>query len=471
MQRLNFIGKKIVGFLTPLALGGCGIFGGGEKNAAAPLDTAFSRPVSADVRRGPTADRSGLINYDTARPDPTVARRPEAAAPGEPSNPTASGVSSAVNDAVVSPAAATATRVSVAAPVPVPDKNPPRIPTTVPQSLSSAEYLQLGAVVVEVNGEPIFANKVIDTLAPLLSARARELDESRFRSIALTEIREQVNRLISDELEFATAQRNLDANDKNLADLLTQKWREDQVRKAGGSLQLARQAAAAQGLDFDTLVKDEYRVEMRRVYFQKKEVPKIQVTADDMRQYYAKHKDDLFTEREQAQFRVIKIGLAQAGSDEAALAKVNALRDRAVKGEDFANLAGETNDDPYLMRTKGDVTGNGGWIDRGAYAVSAVEDAVWKLGPGQITPVVKDGRAYYLAKVEQKKGGRTKQFDDDETQATIRSAISREQFLVLRDAAKQRLIKDAIITPDPPMYAPAIEMAMQKYPAWSRKTK
>ena len=45
---------------------------------------------------------------------------------------------------------------------------------------------------------------------------------------------------------------------------------QDQVRKASGSEALARQRAAEEGEDFEELTKQQYRINMTRLYYQKK---------------------------------------------------------------------------------------------------------------------------------------------------------------------------------------------------------
>jgi hypothetical protein len=191
----------------------------------------------------------------------------------------------------------------------------------------------------------------------LLAAKAKQLDAAQFRMAAASEITKMIGFLIRNELEYAIADRTLGEDEKHVARALNEKFREDLIRRAGGSLQVARQQVAAQGLDFDTVVKEQYKVKLRSVYFMRKEWPKVQVRAEDMRAYYDKHQADQFTERAQAQFRVIKIGFRQTGGRDQAKKKIDDLHRRAVEGEDFAELAGNFNDDPYLMRLHGAVSG------------------------------------------------------------------------------------------------------------------
>ncbi len=90
------------------------------------------------------------------------------------------------------------------------------IPTTRPAILFSGQYQTLGAVVSEVNGNPIYANRIIRQLRGEFSARASEMNGEQFRKFATDEIRKEIGRMQRDELFFGAAERNLDAEDLRL---------------------------------------------------------------------------------------------------------------------------------------------------------------------------------------------------------------------------------------------------------------
>jgi hypothetical protein len=106
-------------------------------------------------------------------------------------------------------------------------------------------------------------------------------------------------------------------------------------------------------------------------------------------------------------------------------------------------------------------------MDRGSFANAQLEDAVWKLNPEQVSDLVEAPDGYYFAKLERKKGGRVRSFDEDAVQREIRKTLESEQFNALRTRAAERLRQNAIVYPDPPNFAPALEMAMQMYPQWA----
>ena len=131
---------------------------------------------------------------------------------------------------------------------------------------SSGEYVTLGGVLAEVNTTPIYADKVLSQIAPVLSARAKESSREQFRNIAAKEIRDQVQALVNLELEYAAALRNLDQKDKDFAEALTADWRRHKIAESEGSLELARKRAESQGQNFDDMLNEQYRLFMSQIY-------------------------------------------------------------------------------------------------------------------------------------------------------------------------------------------------------------
>ena len=56
----------------------------------------------------------------------------------------------------------------------------------------------MGGVVAEVNGTPIYANRIIGAISTALAANAAELDPQRYRAAALDLIRKQIQVAMSE---------------------------------------------------------------------------------------------------------------------------------------------------------------------------------------------------------------------------------------------------------------------------------
>jgi parvulin-like peptidyl-prolyl isomerase len=329
--------------------------------------------------------------------------------------------------------------------------------------VSPGTYQVVGTVLADVESEPIFADKVLAVLDSALAAEARKYDENQFRAEAARLIRQQVHEFVYNALEFAMARSRLDARDQQLAKGAAIKWREEQITQAGGSVERARQTWAARGFDYEDRVDEQYRTFMRQLYYQRKEAPKIQVSASDLRRYYQENLRTEFTEPEKAHFRVIAIDIAKSGGRQQALGEINKLLDRARSGGvDFAELAAQDNDRDTFKR-------DAGWIPRGSFVIPQVEEAAWKLEPGKISDVIEAPDAFYIVKVLELEKGRVRPFRDREVQAKIERTLRDRQFAMLRSNVQHQLVQDAIIRYHPDeqgMLQTAVEMAAQKYRYW-----
>ena len=469
--------------LAAAAMAAAALLNGGCGAKLEPLAAQFGSGTPSASQRGPkdipsdplsSADQPGAlynnVHVELAPNGPRPGARAGQQPPGNGQD--VQRVNSTVQENVAAPgagaAAAAATRpagngaTTTAAAMP-----PPPAATQPAIGRSSGEYYTLGGVVAEVNNTPIYANKVLTLVQPILAAQARELDAEHFRQLADNEIKKQVFELVSAQLEYAAAERNLDSKEKEIADLMTAQWRTQQIAAAGGSLELARAQAAARGENFDELVQDQYRLNMSRLYYQKKVWPRVDVTVNAMREYYQAHRDREFTEPGTARFRLIKVDVRKQGGREQALDKITGARARVVKaGEPFDEVARQINDDPRLLRTGGDL---GAPIAEHAFFSDKVEQAVWATPVGQVTDVIDAGDAFYLAKVEDKKPGHVSPFEDEDVQAKIRNLLETEQFRALRWQTQEKLRQDAILRTDQNMFNIAVDMAMQNYPRWSGK--
>ena len=100
--------------------------------------------------------------------------------------------------------------------------------------------------------------------------------------------------------------------------------------------------------------------------------------------------------------------LTQGRSDEEARKRAEEIRQKAVKGEDFAVLAKEYSEDQSKERNSGDL----GFFER-KKMVPAFEQAAFALSKaGEISPLVKTQFGYHIIRFVEKRAERLKPFDD-----------------------------------------------------------
>lgn len=350
--------------------------------------------------------------------------------------------------------------------VPLPATRPttaPAIAQTNPAGAAGG-YEVVGIVIETVNGTPIYADQVLRSIDAVLAADARKYPPDQFRFEARNEILKKVEELQAHYVEIAAATKYLAAEDKTQAEMMARYYRGQLISAAGGSLEEAKQRALEQGHTLEEVVEDRYNLELVRLYLQKRIVPKIHVTAEDMRRYYRQHVNEKFTQAAQAKFRLIKIDIAKSGGIEAANQKAQRVLTELKAGTSFAKLAGEWNDDPLLKRNGGDE----GWVNKGDFAIDKVEAAVWALQPGEYTDhPIAQGDTLYLAQLEARKGGVVKPFDSEQVQMQIHELLSDEQFRVLHDQVLEELNKSAVVYQNAGSVDSAVEMAMQGYSRWA----
>lgn len=430
-----------------------------EASQAAPNAAATPAGGNTSVTvtpAGPSADAPAttVTNPTTPTNPATTANPVTAAAPPAPPTPAA---------APVTPDTELTSRLPAPAPQPAAAATPAPAPVRVAPVLTDGTFMTLGGVLSEVNGVPIFATRVMRELEPVFAARARELDDRRFIAEARQLIERQVREFESEELEYATAQRSLDTDDKRLADNLTTDWRQKKILEAGGSLELARRRAVEQGNNFDEIVAQRSRFFLIQIYYQKKVLPRVQVTTNDMRRFYAANEQRMFTEATSATFRLIRIDPARRGGKPAALEKIRELRETLAKDPSkFAETAKTTNDDAALARNSGLV----GPVAKGALAFEKVDEAVFRTDPGQLTEIIEDRGGFYIALVEDRKAGSTRPFDDPAVQEKVRDELRKVQVARMREQIRGELLKNAIVRRDPKMLQTALDMAQQRYPIW-----
>jgi hypothetical protein len=334
-------------------------------------------------------------------------------------------------------------------------------PATQPTGAGQGVYQLLGGVLAEVNETPIYTSQVLAPLKTMFARRARELSPREFQMFATQEIYERLQLMIEDEREFGDAYHSLTEEDRNITEAEAMMIRHDRVVAAGGSVAEARRLAAESGEDFDESVRQEYRKLVFQSYTHRQFSPLILVSPDGMRDYYNQNSAK-FCQKAQVQFRVIEIDPAKRKSAADARELAAQLRDKAAKGCDFTELAKTENDDEDLKKNGGSATG--GWMDKGAFLVAAVDSAVWELQPGQITPVVESDGKLYVAKLEAKRDAVIRRFEDPAVQAEIYESMYQMQFGTLLHQARTASIAQSMLSFDPrKRIGLAVEIAMQDY--------
>ena len=145
------------------------------------------------------------------------------------------------------------------------------------------------------------------------------------------------------------------------------------------------------------------------------------VAPAEIASYYESHRDELrLPPRVRISHILVKSDPSwSAGEKDAARARIEAVRQRALKGEQFSLLARTISECPS-SRKGGDL----GFVKPGELS-AAMEDAVFALKPGEMSGVVEDIFGFHLVKVTEKFPGHVPPLDSVE--GKIRLTLKRQK--------------------------------------------
>lgn len=170
------------------------------------------------------------------------------------------------------------------------------------------------------------------------------------------------------------------------------------IKKRFKSKKDYKEALKQAGISEDDLRKDIERNLMIQKFYQKEVIEKSKVSDEYLKAYYEKNKKD-FLRPESVHIRHILIKVEPAATDEEKKEKKKQAADilrRARQGEDFGELAYNYSADDW--RVKG---GDLGLIHRGRL-LPELEEAAFRLKPGEISDLIETIYGYHIIKMEEK---------------------------------------------------------------------
>ena len=309
----------------------------------------------------------------------------------------------------------------------------------VPRASSTGEIIE--QVLVKVNGDIITKTELEQRQVAVLRQRMQgQVDQAAMKN----------DETLKKMLAEVTPQLIVNAVDELL---LLQRGRElnyhlgdDQFKQIVANIRKEQnlqddtkfQAALAQ----ENMTMDDLRKQLERQMLieqvQRQEVgSKLNITEEEARQYYARHPQE-FTEPASISLReiLIEVPAAEGGvsvaRDEEARKKMADIRARALKGEDFAKLAGEVSDSSSKS--------NGGLI--GPFARSdmspQLQQLVDKMKQGDITEPLRVQKGYQLFKLETKTEAAVQPFDSVRDLIADKVAAARTQTEMRKFLARLR---------------------------------
>jgi peptidyl-prolyl cis-trans isomerase SurA len=219
--------------------------------------------------------------------------------------------------------------------------------------------------------------------------------------------RDVLDQIVGEQLivQAAIGDSTIVVDDADLEEIVSQDL-QDRMRQFGGQTAF-QQALQAQGFSLASF--REYlrgQVRQQRLYQQymakrSRELSGILVDDSEVEAVFQEQRENMGTRPSTVEFTQIIVPATPSDSaKEAARAEAERIRQLALEGDDFADLARRYSQEPGAQESGGDL----GWFRRGEM-VEAFEDAAFQLPAGEISPVVETPFGFHVIKVERRRSG------------------------------------------------------------------
>ncbi len=153
----------------------------------------------------------------------------------------------------------------------------------------------------------------------------------------------------------------------------------------------------------------------------------ISVDDEELQTYYESKKETLKTAEKR---KVQHILLPVDGNQEEVKAEINKIADRINNGEDFADVAKETSQDPGSANNGGDL----GWVSKGDM-VEAFDEKLFEMNEGEISEPVLSTFGYHIIKLNEIKSPEMQSLEESRETliAVLKQEKAEQEFLTQAD--------------------------------------
>ncbi len=303
----------------------------------------------------------------------------------------------------------------------------PSVRTTDKPPVPNDTRLTVDAMIGQVNGRALYANKVLEPLEPALSELGKTVPRVEFERQAGRLIHGRLQELVHQESLLGEAERDLVPQEQLGLKLLLQKKREELINEYGlGSPERAKvNIERKTGRTLEQTLEFERQKLVVQKFLRKKFFPKINVTRKDIKRYYKEHFDE-FNPPPTRTLRVVRVV-----SDNGVASVEKALAD----GTPFAEVA-KLPANLYRRATGGlmaDVEGN-------TVFGGALDEAMLKLEQGRHTGKLVVNDATWWVFVEKLERGEGKPLI--EVQTEIENKLRTQRFSTLTRRFREDLLAE-----------------------------
>jgi parvulin-like peptidyl-prolyl isomerase len=173
------------------------------------------------------------------------------------------------------------------------------------------------------------------------------------------------------------------------------------------------------GSSLEKMQRNYLEINLGRMSIAEKLKTKQEVSHLEMLQYYREHADD-FAVKARARFEILTVKFANFPNKELAWRQIAAMGNDVFLGTPFATVAKRGSQEPHA-----DKGGYYDWTTENSLASDVINNAVFTLEPGKLSPILEDDKGFHIVRVIERQPAGYIPFTD--AQVKIKELINRQR--------------------------------------------
>lgn len=297
-------------------------------------------------------------------------------------------------------------------------------------------------VIATVNGEPIFADEVLQRHSAQLVKARKELSPDEFQRAKRSLLRRDLKGHIEQKLLTQALHSMLQPEQVEKLNAQLDRAFEKKVRTMKEELEVTtrfelERKLQKQGTSLERMRRFFTNREMAKAYLQLKAQPQQTFGRPQLLAYYREHAED-YQVPAKVLWQQIVIHYYRHGGKRQAFRVLDRVIEELHNGADFGAIAQKYSDGP--LARKG---GQWDWTRKGSLNNSRVEQALFELPVGSISRVIEGDEAFYLVKVNDRRPAHRRPFE--EVQDEIKAKLTRQARRQAAERVIDELYDNAVI--------------------------
>lgn len=317
-------------------------------------------------------------------------------------------------------------------------------------TVAQARALAVDGMVGQVNGQAIYASRVLSPLHEQFTRLGQTLAPAVFRQEAAKPILATLEEIVFNHLILGEAERDLSDQERMGLSFMMRQEREKLIRKWGAGSRIVADDMLRQreGKGLDEKLQEFRQQMLIQRYMQQKLFPRINITRKDIERYY----NDNLKQFQPEPTRMVRLIRAETP------AAAQAIEAELQQGQTFEEVAksrfnGYRREQGGLFAEK--ITGDE------IFGIVPLNQAVLELKAGEHSPRIDVGQTAYWVQVASLETGTPRSLR--EAQSEIEELLRRQRFQQLLARYRNTIFARGAYNPIPQMAESLLEIAVNRY--------